>query len=152
MRPHQFLLSLLLLTPTILADVVHEPDFSPHAERDSLELGSGELEERQVAAGGGIAATTLAASQYPTTSVAGSLFTIDGTTSAKWVLITQTFAATALGTWALGPTPGVGTIGLGTIEGTVGKVKTKRAVETAVPVLERDSNIIPGEMADTYEG
>lgn len=152
MLPHQFLFSLLLLTPTILANAVHEPDFSPHADVDSLELGSAELEERQVAAGGGVAATTLAASQYPTTSVAGSLFTVDGTTSATWVLMTQTFAATALGTWALGPTPGVGTIGLGTIQGTIGKVKTKRAVETAIPIMERDSNMIPGEMAGTYEG
>jgi len=97
-----------------------------------------ELVKRQgVAAGGGIVASSLAATQYPTTSVAGSLFTSDGTTSATWVLVTQTFATTALGTWALGPTPLVGSIGLGSIQGAVGKVKTKRAVETAAPVLER---------------
>ncbi|CZR67718.1 uncharacterized protein PAC_17617 [Phialocephala subalpina] len=146
MQPKQILLSILLLTPTIFAEVVNEPDYSPHADTESLELGSVELEERQVAAGGGIAATTLAASQYPTTSTAGSLFTVDGTTSATWKLITQTFATTALGSWDLGPTPGVGTIGLGSIQGTVGKVKTKRAIETPAPVLLRDSNIIPGEM------
>ncbi|KUJ17898.1 uncharacterized protein LY89DRAFT_745887 [Mollisia scopiformis] len=142
MQPHHLLFSLLLLTPTMFAEAIPEPDFSPHAE----ELESAELEERQVAQGGGIAATTLAATQYPTTSVAGSLFTVDGTTSATWILMTQTFATTALGSWALGPTPGVGSIGLGSIAGTVGKVKSKRAIETAVPVLERDSNIIPGEM------
>ncbi|KAF8848495.1 hypothetical protein BDZ45DRAFT_732902 [Acephala macrosclerotiorum] len=146
MQPQQILLSILLLTPTIFAEAIHEPDYSPHADTEDLELGSVELEDRQVAAGGGVAATTLAASQYPTTSTAGSLFTSDGTTSATWKLFTQTFATTALGSWDLGPTPGVGTIGLGTIQGTVGKVKTKRAIETPIPVLQRDSNIIPGEM------
>ncbi|KAE8449870.1 hypothetical protein EG329_007347 [Mollisiaceae sp. DMI_Dod_QoI] len=152
MQPHiaHVFAFLLLLTPTIFADAVPEPDFNPHAGAEPLR--SAELEERQVAAGGGVAATTLAASQYPTTSVAGSLFTVGGTTSAKWVLITQTFATTALGTWDLGPTPGVGTIGLGSIQGTIGKVKTKRAIETAAPVLERDSHLIPAEMDGAYEG
>lgn len=66
--------------------------------------------------------------------------------------MTQKFATTALGSWDLGPTPGVGAIGLGSIQGTVGKVKSKRAIETAAPVLERDSNIIPGELAEKYSG
>lgn len=147
MQPHLLLSSiLLLLLPSLIhATTIPEPDYSPHASDPS------ELEERQLAAGGGIAATTLAATQYPTTSVAGSLFTVDGTTSATWVLITQTFATTALGTWALGPTPGVGSIGLGSIVGTVGKVK-RGAVETAVPVLERETGIVPGEMEGSFEG
>lgn len=104
------------------------------------------MEGRQIAAGGGVAATTLAASQYPSTSIAGSLFTVGGTTSATWKLFTQTFAATALGSWDLGATPAAGSIGLGSIQGTVGNVKTKRAIETPAPVLQRDSNIIPGEI------
>ncbi|KAK0102301.1 hypothetical protein ONS95_005924 [Cadophora gregata] len=106
------------------------------------------LLNRQLAAGGGLAATTLAPSQYPISTTAGSLFTINGVTSATWKLYVQTFATTALGTWELGPTPGVGSIGLGDIEGTVGGLRdggTKgkrderlgegiRAIETPVPV------------------
>ncbi|TVY65663.1 hypothetical protein LSUE1_G007170 [Lachnellula suecica] len=89
-----------------------------------------------VAAGGGGVATTLAASQVPVSTTAGSLFTVNGVTSATWKLYVQTFATTALGSWDLGPTPGVGSIGLGSIQGTVGVVKTKRgieAVETPAP-------------------
>jgi hypothetical protein len=92
----------------------------------------------QVAAGGGVAATTLAAAQYPVVTTAGSLFTINGVTSATWKLYTQTFATTALGSWALGPTPQAGSIGLGDVQGTIGVVKTKRgleAVETPAPRL-----------------
>ncbi|PVH89148.1 hypothetical protein DL98DRAFT_96903 [Cadophora sp. DSE1049] len=100
-------------------------------------ISSPELEDRQVAAGGGIAATTLAPSQYPISTTAGSLFTVNGVTSATWKLFVQTFATTALGTWDLGPTPGVGSIGLGDIQGTVGSVRKeeKRAVETPAPVV-----------------
>lgn len=148
MHPSQLLT--LLLLPFAIATIPFSPDYSPHADVLSSSDDASELEERQIAAGGGAAATTLAATQYPTTSVAGSLFTVDGTTSATWTLITQTFATTALGTWALGPTPGVGTIGLGSIQGTVGKVKSKRAIETAVPVLEREAGIVPGEMEGSF--
>ncbi|KAH7351242.1 hypothetical protein BKA65DRAFT_550203 [Rhexocercosporidium sp. MPI-PUGE-AT-0058] len=97
-----------------------------------------ELKNRQVAAGGGIAATTLAPSQYPISTTAGSLFTVNGVTSATWTLFVQTFATTALGTWELGPTPGVGSIGLGDIQGTVGGVRKVegRAVETPAPAPE----------------
>jgi hypothetical protein len=76
------------------------------------------------------AATTLVATQMATTTFAGSLFTVGTSVSATWVEFTQTFATTALGTWALGPTPASGRIGLGTIVGTVGKVKSKRAEPT----------------------
>ena len=68
--------------------------------------------------------------QYPVVTNAPSLFTLNGVTSANQMVFTQTFASTALGTWDLGPTPGVGSIGLGSIAGTVGRVKTKRAAET----------------------
>jgi hypothetical protein len=94
--------------------------------------------EPQLAQGGGLAATTIAATQMATTTVAGSLFTINGVTSATWILFTQTFASTALGSWDLGPTPAAGSIGLGAIQGTVGGVKTKRgieAVQTPAPVV-----------------
>ena len=76
------------------------------------------------------AVTTQAATQMATTTTAGSLFTSDGTTSVTWVLFTQTFATTALGTWDLGATPGSGAIGLGTIAGTVGGLFSKRAMPT----------------------
>ena len=89
----------------------------------------------QIAQGGGIAPTTLAPVQYPVVSNVASLVTINGVTTVSQIVFTQTFASTALGTWALGPTPLVGSIGLGDIAGTVGGVKTKRAaVATAAPV------------------
>lgn len=91
--------------------------------------------KRQVAAGGGIAATTLPPTQYPTVTYAASLYTLGTYTSATWKEFTQTFATTPLGTWALGPTPRIGTIGLGTIKGTVCAVKSehKRALQTPIP-------------------
>lgn len=133
------MLLLLALTPLISAILnsnlehkhqKHDALPEPHQEQN---LEYNELEERQVAAGGGVVATTLAASQYPISTTAGSLFTVNGVTSATWKLYVQTFATTALGTWELGPTPGVGSIGLGSIAGTVGKVKSKRALETPGP-------------------
>jgi hypothetical protein len=36
--------------------------------------------------------------------------------SDTWVAFTQAFASTVLGSWELGPTPGVGKIGLGWLE------------------------------------
>jgi hypothetical protein len=116
MQPH---LGLLLPILALLSLTTASPDPDP------------EPDPQAVAAGGGVAATTLANSQYPTVGIYGSLITVGGTTTATFAEFTQTFATTALGTWALGPTPGVGTIGLGSIEGTVGIVKTKRAVPTA---------------------
>lgn len=95
-----------------------------------------EIEERQLAAGGGVAPTTLAPSQYPISTTAGSLFTVNGVTSATWGLFVQTFATTALGTWELGPTPGVGTIGLGDVLGSVGSMR-KREEETPTPRTSR---------------
>ncbi|TVY31089.1 hypothetical protein LHYA1_G000138 [Lachnellula hyalina] len=87
-----------------------------------------------VAAGGGVVASS-AATQYPTETTAGSLFTSNGVTSATWVLFIQTFATTALGSWDLGASPQAGSIGLGSIAGTVGAVNTnaKRALETPAP-------------------
>lgn len=79
------------------------------------------IEERQNAAGGGgggAAVTSLNTEQAATTTWAASLTTVAGTTTTTWVLYTQTFN-TSLGTWAY-PTALSGTIGLGTITGTVG--------------------------------
>jgi hypothetical protein len=78
------------------------------------------------------AATTIAATQQATITTANSLFTLDGTTSASFLPFTQTFAKTALGTWDLGPTPLVGSIGLGTIQGSYGvlpSTNSKRAFD-----------------------
>lgn len=89
----------------------------------------------QIAAGGGAQGTTVA-TQMATTTWAGSLYTSGGTTSATWILYTQTFASTALGSWAF-ETTSSGTIGLGTLEGTAGATKTKRAIyarETPPPM------------------
>jgi len=84
-----------------------------------------------VAAGGGAVSATLAASQSPTVGTWASLYTVGTETSTTWMVFTQTFASTALGTWDLGATPAAGTIGLGTIVGTVGNVKAeKRAMPT----------------------
>jgi hypothetical protein len=102
----------------------------------SIALADPNPDPQAVAAGGGVAATTLAPAQYPVITTAGSLFTTNGVTSATWKLFTQTFATTALGSWDLGPTPQAGSIGLGSIQGTIGVVKTKRgieAVETPAP-------------------
>ncbi|CAL3968538.1 unnamed protein product [Diplocarpon coronariae] len=126
---------LLILAPFIVAsnsNLQHphqknsEPDLAPNQD---LEVS---LEERQaVAAGGGVAAPTVVASQYPISTTAGSLFTVNGVTSATWKLFVQTFATTALDTvWELGATPAPGVIGLGSIAGTVGAVKSKRTAET----------------------
>jgi hypothetical protein len=84
----------------------------------------------QAVAPAGGAAVTLAPTQSPTVGTWGSLFTVDGTTSVAYAVFTQTFAATALGTWDLGPTPAAGTIGLGTIAGAVGSTRAKRAMPT----------------------
>ena len=94
--------------------------------------------EPQLAQGGGIAPVTIAAVQYPTVTTAASLFTINGVTSSTYVVFTQTFASTALGSWDLGATPLSGVIGLGSIQGTVGVAKTKRgleAIETPGPKI-----------------
>jgi hypothetical protein len=53
----------------------------------------------------------------------GSVYTVNGQTSVTQIQWTQTFAKTPLGTWAVGPTPRVGTVGLGDIQGEVGKLK-----------------------------
>jgi hypothetical protein len=80
----------------------------------------------QIAAGGGVApAPSLAATQYPTVLNVPKILIQGGVTTSQEVVFTQTFASTALGTWAF-PTPAVGTIGLGEIEGQVGEVKSAR--------------------------
>lgn len=96
--------------------------------------------EPQLAQGGGVAATTIAATQQAVITTAASLFTLNGVTSVSYLVFTQTFASTALGTWPIGATPLSGEIGLGTIQGTVGVVSTKGkrgldAVETPGPVV-----------------
>ncbi|APA16240.1 predicted protein [Sclerotinia sclerotiorum 1980 UF-70] len=82
---------------------------------------------------GGIVVTSVATQMATTTPGAPSLYTTDGTTTVSYIPIyTQTFATTALGTWAIGPTPLVGSIGLGTIQGTVRGMKSKRAAPSGV--------------------
>lgn len=77
------------------------------------------IEERQNAAvGGGAGAVTQATGQAATTTNAASLITAAGTTTVEWVAFTQTFNS-SLGTWAY-PTALSGSIGLGSISGTVG--------------------------------
>lgn len=66
----------------------------------------------QAAQGGGAPAPP-PPSQYPTVSNCPSLTTdANGVVTTVWLTFTQTFASTALGSWALGPTPMAGTIGL----------------------------------------
>ena len=105
MRPHLrlFVSFLSLLSPTIA-----DPD------------------PQNAAAGGGAVATTQAVTQAATAGIYESLITVGGTPTVTYVQVTVTFAKTALGTWALGATPGVGTIGLGDISGTIGVTKAKR--------------------------
>ncbi|KAG0652595.1 hypothetical protein D0Z07_0142 [Hyphodiscus hymeniophilus] len=96
--------------------------------------------EPQIAQGGGAAATTLAATQQAVTTSVNSLYTLNGVTTASYYLYTQTFASTALGTWDIGATPLSGSIGLGTIQGTIGVVPTNKkrgldAVETPGPMI-----------------
>ncbi|ESZ96860.1 hypothetical protein SBOR_2725 [Sclerotinia borealis F-4128] len=90
------------------------------------------LTHAQAGLGGDVA--TLAATQMATTTLnCPSLYTSGGTTTVKYIATyTQTFAATALGTWAIGATPLVGSVGLGNIAGTVGTVKNKRASPSGV--------------------
>ncbi|TAQ83990.1 hypothetical protein B7494_g7687 [Chlorociboria aeruginascens] len=100
------------------------------------------LTNAQAAQGGGVVAgVSAAATQYPTLMEGNSLYTVDGTTTASFGPYTQTFAATALGSWPLGATPLVGSIGLGAIQGVVGNVKTRRdgvdrALETAAAAVK----------------
>lgn len=77
------------------------------------------IEERQNAVGGGGGPpATLNTVQAATVITAASLVTAGGTTTIESVLFTQTFNS-SLGSWAY-PTALSGTIGLGTISGTVG--------------------------------
>jgi hypothetical protein len=76
-----------------------------------------------IAAGGGAAAVPPAAVQYPVVVVGPSLATVAGATTAINKPFTQTFV-TPLGSWAYA-TPSPGTVGLGSIQGNVGGVKTK---------------------------
>jgi len=70
-------------------------------------------QKREVAAGGGGPVAAPVATQYPiVSSDAWELVIVGGKTSAVQKPFTQTFATTALGSWALGPTPAVGKIGL----------------------------------------
>lgn len=79
------------------------------------------LTSAQNAALGGGAAAVPAATQYPTVFAAQSLVTVGGVVQTQNVQFTQTFK-TPLGTWAF-PTPLVGSVGLGDIQGTVGAIK-----------------------------
>ena len=83
------------------------------------------LTAAQLAQGGGagVVATSVIAVQFPTVVVGPSLFTNAAGTSAVQLPFTQTFKS-PLGTWAY-PTPAVGSIGLGSIQGTVGAVRAK---------------------------
>jgi len=111
------------LIPTILLGI---SSFSP-------------LAQAQVAAGGGALPATQAVTQYPISTTAPYWSTIGGTTTIVYQLFVQTFASTALGSWDLGPTPAAGAIGLGDIQGQVGVIKTKRAIETPAPRIRGSS-------------
>lgn len=69
-------------------------------------------------------AATLVATQSPTVTEVTSLQTVAGSVVGVPVVFTQTFAATALGSWPLGTAVRKGTVGLGDISGSVGGVKT----------------------------
>ncbi|KAI9742218.1 MAG: hypothetical protein M1818_004118 [Claussenomyces sp. TS43310] len=75
----------------------------------------------QVAAGGGVQGATIA-TQMATTTTAPSLIIAGTGTDVQYVPYTQTFK-TPLGSWAF-VTPSPGTIGLGTIAGAVGTIKS----------------------------
>jgi hypothetical protein len=79
------------------------------------------LTTAQNAAAGGGAAGVAAPVQYPTVVNGPSLLTQGGTTTVVQQAFTQTFV-TPLGTWAF-PTPGVGSVGLGSIQGQIGTVR-----------------------------
>jgi len=79
------------------------------------------LVSAQNAAAGGGGAVAAAPIQYPTVVNVPSLLIQGGTTTTVQQAFTQTFV-TPLGTWAF-PTPGVGSVGLGNIQGVVGTVR-----------------------------
>lgn len=82
------------------------------------------LVSSQAAGGGGVAAApTIVATQDATVKTMPSIFTVNGVTSVTYKPFTQTFAATALGSWDFDATPRSGVIGLGDIQGEVGKVR-----------------------------
>ena len=97
------------------------------------------LVSSQVAGGGGAAAApTIVATQDATVKTMPSIFTVNGVTSVVYKPFTQTFATTALGSWDFDATPRSGAIGLGNIQGTVGKVKTKEGTrKRSLGVVER---------------
>ena len=111
LRPN-LLLTLSFLVPRVISLANPEPVPIP---------------EPQIAQGGGIVAPSLATTQAPTVTTVPSLTTSGGVVTAVQVVFTQTFASTALGTWALGDTPKSGIVGLGSLAGgeKLGIVKTE---------------------------
>ncbi|EXJ94249.1 hypothetical protein A1O1_02642 [Capronia coronata CBS 617.96] len=92
--------------------------------------------KRQVTGQGAAAAATAIQQVSPvTTYYAGSM--ISGSQVQVPVVYTQTFP-TAYEQW---PSPTAGEIGLGTIQGTVGVVKTKRSLPTQVPLGQAVENL-----------
>jgi hypothetical protein len=73
------------------------------------------------AAGGAVAPP--AATQYPVVAMVPKIVIVGTRTTSSHFLFTQTFAVTALETWAFA-TPGVGSVGLGDVGGTVGGLRT----------------------------
>jgi len=73
--------------------------------------------------GAGGAAAAPAATQYPVVAMVPKIVIVGTLTTSSDFLFTQTFAATALETWAFA-TPSVGSVGLGSVGGTVGGVRT----------------------------
>ena len=96
MRTTTFLPLLALLTFTT---AISNASPNPDSHLDARQLLEREiLDERQIAAGGGVAPTTLAATQYPIVTNCAQLVTAGGVTTVNQVVYTQTFAAGALGT------------------------------------------------------
>jgi hypothetical protein len=97
------------LPPTILSLLTLISLFLPLTLAQNAALGG---------AGGAIAPAPV---QYPVVINGPSLVTQGGTTTTVQQAFTQTFV-TPLGTWAF-PTPEVGSVGLGSIQGQIGTVR-----------------------------
>jgi len=103
------------LLPILLTFLLPTITNAAHPPPEEIALAA---QKRQIAIGGGAPVATAANSAAATTTYAASLITAGGTTTTEWVAFTQTFNE-SLGTWVF-PTALSGSVGLGSISGTVG--------------------------------